>query len=157
MPVNTSIQIGRVGNNYVVQIDSPIMVMLVDQMAATILKEVETMPIDGHLTTDPTEGVGGKLAEKFNWASHGYINALIDEVSFVYAFVKYLVDHPKYFLLSETKEECMLYAEALSAFQDWKTRLIIAEKAVHGRTWGDATDFNRANWTDLNDLLLNPK
>lgn len=153
MPYNIGFEVGKLAGHTVVQINSVSMSFFTDQVAATILKEVETMPIDGYLKTKPAEGVGGELAKRFDWDGAGFVNSLLDQVSFVYAYVKYLVENTKHLPLPNGAE-LQLYADALQAFQDWKTRLVKAEKDIHGPVWGDAMDFNRAVWTDLNYKLL---
>jgi len=144
----SQLSIGEVGNDVVAILDIVTFKMLVTQTAACIISETVKMPTD---YSDPEVGIGKVLVDQgVNWAGHGYVNALQSQVSFLYESILLL---EKQIYLWDDK--CLwLVVTALSAYQDYKTKLVEYGHRTYGENWGNATDFNKKDWTDRNHLLL---
>ena len=114
--------------------------------------------VDSTASTLPADAVAQQLAPHYVWDTTDYTNALQTQVSFLYDFVQLVLDQSSGSLqavIGQVDRE--IIAKALDVYQEWKTRLIAAEKRHHGKGWGDATGFNRADWSDLNGLFLEPQ
>jgi hypothetical protein len=97
------------------------------------------------------------LWQHLNWDEHSYINALQAQVSLVYDFVKMTVDDPEPCLTLEISEVSIIIA-ALGSYQAWKTAHFVGTNAKLGPKYegfGESAAFNRMDWTDLNDKLVN--
>jgi len=51
-------------------------------------------------------------------------------------------------------QDLKLVADALNTYQRWKTNLCVRTQEQRGEGFGTATGFYKADWTDLNDKLL---
>jgi len=119
--------------------------MLCIQMAASLIDTIGNMPTKG----TPTQGTGKVISQYVNWADHGYINALQTMVQFVYAAIPTLSQAKLYF----DDRERLLIKNAMVAYQEFKTRIVMEDQKINGRNFGSATEFVCKNWTDRNNLL----
>lgn len=55
---------------------------------------------------------------------------------------------------AEPNAHRQIIADALAAVQRYKTAVIRRDQEVNGAHWGDATTFNRKDWTNLNEEFL---
>jgi len=117
------------------------------QMAANILAQIPTMPVGIY---QPKDGVTGIIAEHLSWSPHGYVNALQTEVEFLYEAVPFITGSDSYLF---GKGERFVVASALIAYQEYKTEVVLERQRVNGRRFGEATGFNKKDWTDRNHLL----
>lgn len=96
------------------------------------------------------------LGRYVNWADNGFTNALQSQTELVYDFVQLCLEEDNWLRHTLSEGEKRLLCDALTAYQAWKTELIAADKAEMGpgyERFGDATDFNKKNWAELNDLF----
>ena len=136
---------------------------LVVQTAATVLFICETR--SPAASSSPGEGDGEvydpiaiRLSTYQNWAAHGYTNSLQAMVELLYDYVQMQLDDTSNSFLLD-KSDRLIIADALAAYQAWKTAHIAADKARLGEgyeNWGDATGFNQKDWSDLNKKFLGP-
>lgn len=124
--------------------------------AAVILRECQDYPLNED--ERPVQGASAELAKWVSWAPHGYfyLNSLQLHVEFIYEFVK----RQKDMLIFWDRGEQELLYEALKAYQMVKSEIIRRAKLIHGPNWGDATGFNKMDWTDvipLADMVSKPK
>jgi len=122
---------------------------LIEWVAACVLFALDYYPIDG---SDPTGGPGKVLVGRMNWASHGFTNALLTQVNWLYGIVEVVVDAkgcaPALFNSVATVD---LVIDALSAFQKWKEANCRKMQEKYGPEWGIATDLYKKDWTDKCD------
>lgn len=124
---------------------------LIMQTAACVIQECQTMPIQRR---SPVVGAGSILANseiRQYDSPEGSVNALQSQVAFLYEFVKLECTRKSTIL---TKEERKFIACALSEYQHLKTTICREEEKEHGKGWGSATGFYRANWEDWNEEFL---
>ena len=131
------------------------LMFLVCQTAASILQACAEYPATDDLIDGPSgSGIGRWLTASQNWASHGFTNALQSQVQFLYALVEAHVKAggKTHFLGDPSVKK--LVADALTTYQGWKTMVCRDGQARNGGHWGTATGFFKADWTDLNQKLL---
>jgi hypothetical protein len=131
------------------------------QTAANVLVACEQYPTGIHEI--PTEGIGKIINDYLGWNSPVRINALTNtlmaQVEFLFAIVENAIvsNGLPYNLVDEEKEEAQIrkiIADALTAFQKWKTEINRNEKKEFGKKWGDATEFVQMDWTKYNKDFL---
>jgi hypothetical protein len=133
---------------------------LVMQTAATVLYICEQRSPSnqfgpGERADEKHDPIEIKLSAYENWAENGFTNALQTQVSLIYDFISLVLSDRNYLnvYLFEQNEPRLL-TDALIAYQAWKTAKIAADKARYGEHWGDASPFNRKDWTDQNERFL---
>lgn len=91
-----------------------------------------------------------------SWAPHGFVNHLQSQVEFLYEVVKTkIAGNGSMLLLSEAAQR-KIVADALKAYQSWKTGVVEDGYRRNGERWGSGTAFNQMDWSDLNEKLLAP-
>lgn len=133
--------------------------MLCAQTAACVLLVCESRDAAeaAKFMGEVNDPVAVLLRERMNWADHGFTNALQAHVSLLHDYAQLIVDHPEDFGYLVDRDVRQLMADALSAYQTWKTIHIVQVKLeMNSEIFGDATGFNCMDWTDLNDTLLAP-
>lgn len=96
------------------------------------------------------------LKKYVNWADHGFTNALLSQVEFVYNFMSHVILKDNY-LFSIFSGEKQIIVEALKSFQQFKTELCNQEEKEHGKGWGTGTPFYKKDWTDIVPQIENYK
>lgn len=140
---------GRLGNGEIVlKMDLPTLSFLAVQTAANVLLQIPYMPVDSQ---SPQYGVPKMIMKEALWSSHGYLNALQTQVEFLYEIIPSLINGDKALIFFG---EARLIATALTAYQEYKTKVVKEGYKEHGSGWGDSTLFNRTNWADRNEMLL---
>lgn len=139
---------------FIITADVNALDMLAIQTAACILQACKEYPTGEN--DYPSTGVGGILVERMTWAPHGFVNGLQSQVELLYQIVRAKVEMPGYSLLLSGAAKRKIVADALSAYQEWKTRVVEDDYRVHGPTAGKETEFNKKDWTDLNEKFLEP-
>lgn len=119
------------------------------QTAATVLAACREYPRDKKA---PQTGCGGIMTEYMPWFScYGFVNFLQAQVDLLYTLTEVHIKTRTHELCLFSKEEALLIADALQAYQEWKTALGEYEKS-EGQNITDA--FYQKNWTDLNEKLI---
>ena len=113
---------------------------MITHMCASILHETQS------------EHIKKELGCYVHWADHGFMNALLFNVSFVYDIIKKWVETKNKYELYKLNVD--LIKDSLNAFQNYKTADIEKNKKdTNCDYFGDATEFNKKDWTDIfNDL-----
>jgi hypothetical protein len=138
-------------NNFLIGFDINSLDMFLIQTAANIILACKTYPHDG---SRPAESpIGSELVQRFNWADHGFINALQIQVSVIYDVVKRMVINGEWPLPIRI-ESAKIFTEALQEYQNLKNAICEKEKEEHGKHWGNATGFFQADWSDQNEKFL---
>jgi len=91
------------------------------------------------------------------WADNGYLNAFLFQVQYLYEAVNALVNQPEGYNKQAALNSASIpiIVKALETFQEWKTKEIKEAKRLHGHSnWGDATGWNKMDWSDQNQTLL---
>ena len=130
---------------------------LLIQTAACIINETKAMPIIRG--EKPRKGAAGTLAQFFDWELHSlvtlrtdaFINSLEIMAEFLYQFVVTDCKH-RFHLLK--KEHRKLIAQALSDFQDFKTKFCKQMQKNHRERYGSDTGFFKMDWRDHNEEFL---
>lgn len=146
-------------SRYSVELDPVNTNMLCAQTAACVLLVCEQRdPAEAaKFKGEVNDPVAVLLRERVNWADHGFTNALQAHVSLLHDYVQLIVDCPEDFGWLVQYDVRQLVADALSAYQAWKTRHVAQVKIdMKSDIFGDATGFNKMDWTDLNERLLAP-
>jgi hypothetical protein len=127
------------------------------QTAANVLLSCEQYPTG--IREKPVKGIGEIITDRFDWDSPIFTNALMTQVKFLFAIVENAIvsNGLPYNFVDEEKEDMQIreiIADALTAFQGWKTEINRNEKKEFGKEWGDATKFVRMDWTKHNKDFL---
>lgn len=134
--------------------------LLVVQTAATVLYICEQQSpgnqfSPGDQPDEVYDPIAVRLSTYENWAVQGYTNAFQAMVVLLYDFVKMVVNDEKTLTLHWFEhDEPRLITDALTAYQEWKTAKVAADKVRFGEHWGDAMPFNSKDWTDQNQQFL---
>lgn len=90
-----------------------------------------------------------------NWAIHGYLNAVVQQVSFLYSSIKALLELPDGYAKNSVLNwtSIPIFVQALAQFQRWKTTEIKKSQEYNGPEWGTATGWNKQDWSDLNEKM----
>lgn len=119
------------------------------QTAATVLTACREYPRDGSV---PQTGCGGIIAEYMPWFSlYGFINFLQAQVDLLYTLTEIHIKTRTHELCLFSEKEARLIADALQAYQEWKTALGEYEKSEGQNT---TNGFYQKNWADLNEKLI---
>lgn len=140
-----------------VEVDSVDFRLLIVQIAATVLFICETRSPQVFYTPereDPAayDPIAIILNKYERWAAHGFTNSLQAMVELLYDYVKVVIEEDANFL---GRHDRIIVADALTAYQQWKTDHIASEKEKLGyEHWGDESVFSKMNWTDQNEKFL---
>jgi len=123
--------------------------MFMVQLAATVLltceqREPSSVTIPNKDDAEGYDPIAQIMSRYVHWASHGYTNALQYTVELLYAYAQELINTRP---LGIERRRRMI-ADALSAYQAWKTALVASD----GR--GSMTPFGLKDWADLNEQLV---
>lgn len=102
----------------------------------------------------PTEGIPGVLTKYVNWAPHGYVNAVQSQVALLYGIVELYVKNKKGIPIHLDADRRRLIADALSAYQEHKTKIMEEERKEHGESWRSSTVFYKKIGLHLMKLFL---
>lgn len=146
-----------------IEVDPVSFKFLVVQTAATVLFICETRSPAVFSSPHQDNGdvydpIATLLSNYQNWAAHGYTNSLQVMVELLHDYVQMQLDDTSSSYLLDNSDRRII-ADALAAYQTWKTAHIAADKARLGegyQNWGDATGFNQKDWSDLNEKFLGP-
>lgn len=150
-----SIRLFQKGFAHVIRTDQLTLRNLMIQTAANIIDACRSYPSDGSAPEDSC--IGSILTSRFNWAHHGFTNALQTQVALLYAYVEAILElekNPPVLKVSIEEMEAELFVQALEKYQGFKTGICKHEQEKHGEHWGTATEFFKKDWTDLNEKLL---
>lgn len=131
--------------------------MVVDLSCVTVIQECKKWEPNGEQTNYPGgESVLSDLNRRVRWSLHGFINALQAHVEIIYAYQQAVIDSQKHgtWMLYPEYDEAVLIVDALEIYQKWKENIIKREKEVHGKEWGDAMGFNKAEWNENNKEFM---
>jgi hypothetical protein len=129
-------------------------------MAAQLIERCEKC--DPRIAVNPhrpdwMDSVGARMARYMDMGAEEHRDSLLATATFLRGYIEFALERqpPRYVLRDGQRQ---LIAEALRAFQDWKTRYIEAEKDAMGQGpyWGDSTPFNQSDWTRRNEPFLRP-
>ena len=126
--------------------------MLLVQTAGCVIHCLDVSPPKEY--DNPIAGPGKVIADRVRWASHGYVNALQEQVAFLYGFVEWCVREngiPIGPAFVGDRGEINLILEALERWQVAKTAVVKQQQAAHGANFGSATGFVQMDWTDQNE------
>lgn len=119
------------------------------QTAATILAACHEYPRD---RSAPQTGCGGIIAEYMPRFSYcGFANFLQAQVDLLYTLTEIQIKTRTHELCLFSEEEARLIADALQAYQEWKTALGEYERSEGQNT---QNSFYQKNWADLNEKLI---
>lgn len=146
---------GNKNLSYSIHVDSIETYFLAMQLAATILYELDThYYIDKsyeksyHFTGKHLESVSEICCDT------AYVNFFQRQVELLYTIVKGLLDLDE-FRFHISRNAALLITKALSRYQEFKENIVKEEKIRNNsKTWGDATGFNKMDWSDLNSRIL---
>lgn len=99
----------------------------------------------------PNAGALAVLKRHVNWAQHGYVNALQAQVSLVFEFAKAIIAKR---VIGVERSEIQMIVTCFESYRSWKTALVQDGYKKNGPGWGDGTEFNKFDWTQLNEILL---
>lgn len=130
----------------------------IQQIAANVIFTMERYNYDKeyNYVNFNTETPSGTLKQYRNWAQHGYLNAFHPQVNYIYSFlcaIKTKDQALTHITLLENNGLSMLLT-ALTTYQIAKTSWISKEKQSFGEHWGNATGYNKMNWSDQNERIL---
>lgn len=128
------------------------------QSAATILHICETRDPASH--HDPLDNGGGYdeiavILRSYGIVAESLVNALQSMVSLVHDFAEHCLHNNRFGWIVEDRE-LKLFADALQAYQSWKTVYIQVDNKRNNypRGWGSATKFVTADWSDICHSLM---
>lgn len=148
---DVAVYAGAVGVGYVIKFEPATFKKFAEQTAASIIVACKGYPRDG--SSPKEDPIGSVLTKRMSWADHGYTNALISQVEFLYALVVCMTETGRKPFATDI-ETAKLIADALDEFQKWKTDVCNAEQLIHGKNWATATGFFKTNWADKNKKFL---
>jgi hypothetical protein len=147
-------EIARIGGSEVIVVNGVGLKMLVLASAASAIDSMSQWNPDANGNPTPTRGSSGILAQSVNWASHGFSNAIQEQVALVYGFQKAVIERKQVVYMMDVKE-AHLIARCLEEYQAWKEEHIRKVKIYQNCPYfGDATGFNRAKWNENNETFL---
>lgn len=125
---------------------------LLEQTAASVISSLQGLPTK---KAKPISGPGLILAQRMDWAPHGFINALQSQVGFLYSVVNQVVEsgdnpRPAMFCFPATAK---IVVAALKEYQKWKDKLCEDEVFKYGPEAAD-DGFFKKNWTDKSEEFL---
>lgn len=129
--------------------DEEDLAMFMEQLAATVIficeqREASSATIPEKDDAKGYDPIAQVMSRYVYWASHGYTNALQRMVELLHAYAEEIVNTNPLGIGNRRQ----MTADALSAYQGWKTALVTSEDR------GSQTSFSLKDWTDLNEQLL---
>ena len=128
-------------NNKEYNFESVYLGMFTIQTAASVIEALKTMPVEP--TETPNHGIGGLIDINYDhhMAPHGYRNALLSHVKFLYEYVKLATQtsHPNFCF-----EPRNMIADALFKYQKYEAEVLKRQNFK----------IDTPNWTEYNKAFL---